>query len=56
MAETPKSRLVVHLDPSAKEGLVGQMANQGLSEEHLLAEIAKCAVLCENCHRKEHWP
>jgi L-lactate utilization protein LutB len=44
-----------HLDPKTKEGLIGQMANRGLSEQRILAEIEKCIVLCANCHRKEHW-
>lgn len=44
-----------HRDPSQKEGLIGQMANRGLSEKRILAEIAKCDVLCCNCHRKQHW-
>ncbi len=27
----------------------------GFSKARLLAEIAKCDVVCANCHAKEHW-
>lgn len=41
-----------HLDPTIKEfSISGQ---RGCSLETLQAEIAKCIVLCANCHRKEH--
>ncbi len=41
-----------HRDPSTKEGQIGEFRKFGV--KHLLAEIAKCDVLCANCHRKHH--
>jgi len=43
-----------HTDPSVKESNVGRMAYRGVSVERIMAEIAKCEVLCANCHAKEH--
>lgn len=43
-----------HRDPSQKElTLASKMGQLGMGK--LLAEIAKCDVLCSNCHRKLHW-
>ena len=36
-----------------KLGDIGRIRR--FSTERLLAEIAKCDVLCANCHRKHHW-
>ncbi len=44
-----------HKDPSEKELEVSNMTSGRASKEKILAEIAKCEVLCANCHRKEHW-
>ena len=44
-----------HRDPSEKDLEVGTAACQGWSRDRLLAEIAKCSVLCANCHLKHHW-
>lgn len=41
-----------HRDPSTKEGHIGEFRRFG--KARLLAEIAKCDVLCANCHRKHH--
>ena len=42
-----------HLVPGEKEGCVGKLLREA-SMERLLAEIAKCKVLCANCHRIVH--
>lgn len=44
-----------HKDATTKKDEVGRMVHQCLREEVILAEIAKCMVLCANCHRKLHW-
>jgi hypothetical protein len=43
-----------HLDPLEKDAAVGQIARK-VSTKRLLEEIAKCEVLCSNCHRKLHY-
>ena len=48
-----------HIDPTTKERsahtrTIGVSAMIGRKKETILAEIAKCIVLCANCHRKEH--
>jgi hypothetical protein len=44
-----------HKDPTSKEANVSNMVGHGASKERILAEIAKCAVLCANCHAIEHF-
>lgn len=39
-----------HIDPSTKEYNVSRMAHTSM--ELLLKEMAKCRILCANCHRK----
>jgi hypothetical protein len=43
-----------HVDPSKKIDVLTQMANRGFGIKRILEEIAKCVILCANCHRKEH--
>ena len=43
-----------HLDPNTKENAVRHFTN-GYAKERILAEIAKCKVLCANCHRIHHY-
>ncbi len=43
-----------HIDPREKKFSVSTRRDRP-SMEALKAEIAKCRVLCSNCHRKEHW-
>lgn len=42
-----------HRDPATKLGEVSKMITRGLGRKTIEAEIAKCDVLCSNCHRKE---
>lgn len=44
-----------HKNPSLKEGSLTNLVHLGWSKERILAEIARCEVLCSNCHRKLHW-
>lgn len=39
-----------HLQPSLKRACIGNMAHGGYTPETLQEEIAKCRVLCANCH------
>ena len=43
-----------HRDPKQKSFSIGKEGVK-FSKERILAEIAKCDVLCANCHRKRHW-
>lgn len=43
-----------HRDPSQKVLDVSATIARW-SRERILAEIAKCDVLCANCHLKHHW-
>jgi hypothetical protein len=43
-----------HRDPNGKDFHVMTKARLGISKDRVLAEIAKCDVLCSNCHRKLH--
>ena len=44
-----------HLDGSAKEHNISTMICKNHPKERILEEIAKCVVLCRNCHAVEHW-
>ena len=44
-----------HRDPKQKEFNVAEWYRQGTSIEKLEEEIAKCDVLCCNCHAKRHY-
>lgn len=43
-----------HREPARKVKGIAHMAVSH-TKERVLAEIAKCIVLCANCHRKLHW-
>ena len=38
-----------------KSHLVSVMANSGYSIKSIMKEVAKCKLLCANCHRLEHY-
>jgi len=42
-----------HRDPKEKKFNIGEWIKNGVSLETLQAEIAKCDVLCANCHAVE---
>ena len=41
-----------HIDPASKSGNISEMIRAGTSVRRLQAEIAKCEVLCANCHQR----
>jgi len=43
-----------HTNPKDKEFNIGDMVERNYSKKRILEEIAKCTVLCANCHREEH--
>lgn len=43
-----------HLDPTQKESSIADACRNGWAEERLRTEIAKCLVVCKNCHAKLH--
>ena len=40
-----------HIEPTNKTHNVASMVCNNFSKEKILAEIAKCEVVCANCHR-----
>jgi hypothetical protein len=44
-----------HRDPNEKEIDLAELSRWGWKKERILAEVAKCDVLCGNCHMKHHW-
>lgn len=43
-----------HVDPKSKSFSLGSSVARDSSEAKLREELAKCVLLCANCHRKEH--
>lgn len=43
-----------HVDETTKDMAVGRMVTFGYGKDALREEIAKCEVLCANCHRTVH--
>ncbi|MBV0902281.1 homing endonuclease associated repeat-containing protein [Haloarcula salina] len=44
-----------HRDDEEKEMTISQMITYGYSKAKISEEMAKCDILCANCHRKEHY-
>lgn len=44
-----------HKEGNDKDMDVGYMVRQKLSMERIMSEIAKCDIVCANCHRKLHY-
>lgn len=42
-----------HTDPSSKEGNLARAVDFG-SWDRVMEEVAKCVIVCANCHRKIH--
>jgi hypothetical protein len=43
-----------HSEPETKTDAVGRLVSDGCTVRQLLREVARCAVLCANCHRRHH--
>ena len=43
-----------HTDPTSKKNTVGFLTHKGAALETLKEEIAKCILLCANCHAEHH--
>jgi hypothetical protein len=44
-----------HKNPAEKFRVIGGMADRGFGLDKIKAEIAKCEILCANCHRRFHY-
>jgi 5-methylcytosine-specific restriction endonuclease McrA len=42
-----------HIEPASKTRPIPHMISGGYSLDAIKAEIAKCQILCANCHRKQ---
>lgn len=43
-----------HINPKKKDKIVSKMVAEGYGKERILEEMAKCELICSNCHRKLH--
>src|SRR5277367_6013337 len=43
-----------HRDPAKKSFNISTAVTDGWGINRILEEVAKCIVLCKNCHAKEH--
>ena len=44
-----------HINPEEKDGTIARLVSNNANEEKIKQEIAKCVVLCANCHREFHY-
>lgn len=44
-----------HLDPNDKVTTIAHLVTSGYAWDTIMEEVAKCIVICANCHRMEHW-
>lgn len=44
-----------HRDPDEKEYSASKMISNKWNNDRIDAEVAKCDIICANCHRKEHY-
>ena len=44
-----------HKNHRDKDTIVSSLVSAGSAKKRILEEIAKCDVICSNCHRKEHY-
>jgi hypothetical protein len=49
----PKEMTFHHRDPSEKDGDLSDILRIA-SKERIMAEVAKCDILCRVCHRLRH--
>ena len=47
--------MMAHVDPTTKAITLADAISRGWSKQRILDEVAKCRVLCANCHLKHHW-
>ncbi len=43
-----------HHNGDEKTDCISKLVARGFSKNKIIEEIAKCTVLCANCHRKKH--
>lgn len=53
--DEPAALTFHHRDPAEKSSSIAMAASNGWSRDRLETEMAKCDVLCANCHAIEHW-
>lgn len=52
--DDPRALQFHHRDPTTKSDEIGRLVNNGGPLHKIMSEIAKCDVLCSNCHDIHH--